>query len=611
MFMWNEGDLNSEQEAAILEPGSVFLIACPGSGKTRTLTYKIAYELSKQESSKQFVIAITYTHRAADEIHERIESLGVDTSRLWIGTIHSFCLEWILKPYGIYHEALDRGFRVIDQHEREKLLEDLCKPYRKQKITFWDCEFYFTEADYVISCPQTSKHGGLREILDRYFATLRERRQIDFELILFYAYQLISHHPAISTLLGQLFSFVLVDEYQDTKRIQYSIITAILKASKGATKAFIVGDPNQAIYQSLGGYPIAYKDFKEMAGIEIVERELSRNYRSSERIIEYFGNFNVHSTRIDAASDEKSYESIVSFNDSVSRNDLEAELIRLIRFNIESIGIAPQDVCVLAPQWTHLASMTRRLVASMPEYSFDGPGMVPFARDTENFWYRLSKIALTQASPGMYVRRLRWAGEILDDLDAAGASVSKLTRKSLLRECNAIEIDEVDGLTYLRTYFEILFSKLAIEFRLFSQLHEHHAAFFDSSQARIDRLKSEGSEFIGNIETFRKVFQSRTGITISTIHGVKGAEFDAVIAYALLEDMVPHFNDKNGQESAMKLLYVIGSRARKNLHLISERGRFKRYSGEEYQATRQLAACSFGYDRIPYESRAVALPRTN
>ena len=157
MFAWDKDDLNPEQEAAILEPGSVFLIACPGSGKTRTLTYKIAYELSRLKSNKQFVVAITYTHRAADEIHERIEGLGVDTSRLWIGTIHSFCLEWILKPYGIYHEALDRGFRVIDQHEREKLLEALCKPYQKPKITVWDCDFYFTEAGYVLSCQQDWK----------------------------------------------------------------------------------------------------------------------------------------------------------------------------------------------------------------------------------------------------------------------------------------------------------------------------------------------------------------------------------------------------------------------------------------------------------------------
>lgn len=598
MFTWDKDELNPEQEAAILHPGSVFLVACPGSGKTRTLTYKIAYELSRLASKKQFVVAITYTHRAADEIHERIEGLGIDTAQLWIGTIHSFCLEWIIKPYGIYHDALKNGFRVIDQHEREKILEQLCAPYQKPKITFWDCDFYFTATGYMLGCQQEWKHDGLHEILKQYFTILQENRAIDFEFILFYAYELITDRPAISKVLSQLFSFVLVDEYQDTKQIQYSIITSILKASQGTTKALIVGDPNQAIYQTLGGYPMAYDEFKTMAGIEIDELELSKNYRSSERIIDYFGNFNVHATKIESASKDKAYESLITFNNAVSKENLEDELIRLIRFSIETAGISPNEICVLAPQWVHLASMTRRLVASMPEYSFDGPGMVPFARDTENFWYKLSKIALTQASPSMYVRRLRWAGEILKDLEMVGASTSNLTRKSLLRECNAIQIDERDGLAYLQTFFKSIFPKLSIDYRLFPLLQEHHNAFFESSQARIDRLKKEGTAFIADVEAFRKVFQSRTGITISTIHGVKGAEFDTVIAYALLEKMVPHFNDPNGQESAMKMLYVIGSRARKNLHLISERGR-KQFSGDDYIATIKLAQCKFGYDQIP------------
>lgn len=93
VFVWGKDDLNEEQVDAIEHPGSVFLSACPGSGKTRALTYKIALELSRLESEKQWVVAITYTHRAAEEIEERIERLGVDTSRLWIGTIHSFCLD--------------------------------------------------------------------------------------------------------------------------------------------------------------------------------------------------------------------------------------------------------------------------------------------------------------------------------------------------------------------------------------------------------------------------------------------------------------------------------------------------------------------------------------
>ncbi|WP_174874907.1 UvrD-helicase domain-containing protein [Vogesella oryzae] len=597
MFTWKEGDLNLEQETAIKHPGNVFLIACPGSGKTRALTYKIAYELSQLESDKQFVVAITYTNRAADEIHERIESLGVDSSQLWIGTIHSFCLEWILKPYGIYHQALHRGFRVIDSHEREKLLERLCEPYKAQRISVWDCDFYFKLDGYVLSCSDQRKHEGLHKILKQYFTILVENRQIDFELILFYAFQLIATYPSIARILSQIFAFILVDEYQDTKEIQYNIIATILKAGAAATKTFIVGDPNQAIYQSLGGYPIPHADFETMAGMPLEQLELTKNYRSSEKIIAYFANYKVHATTIKPASDGKAYPSLISFDDSVTKDGLLDELVRLIRLNVETLGVLPHEVCVLAPQWVHLAGMTRRLVERMPEYSFDGPGMVPFARDMDNFWYKLSKIALTQASPGMYVRRLRWAGELLKDLAAAGIDTSSITKKSLLRQCNALEITEQDGLAYLYAFFDSLFVHLGIDFRQHAVLEEHHTAFFSSSQARIDRLKKEGAEFIGDIATFRKVFHSRTGITVSTIHGVKGAEFDTVIAYALLEGMVPHFSDVNGQENAKKMLYVLGSRARKNLHLISEQQRFNGI-GREYQPTQQLADCLFAYDPL-------------
>jgi hypothetical protein len=595
--IWTADDLNSEQEAAIVEKQSVFLVACPGSGKTRTLTYKVADELSKLPSDKQWVIAITYTHRAADEIHDRVETRGVDTSRLWIGTIHSFCLEWIIKPYAIYHDALKHGFRVINSHDTERLVTELCRPYRSLRISYWDCGHYYTSMGRVLSC-QPNKQSYVREILDQYRANLFADRQIDFELILHYAYELILQQPSISMLLGSLFSCVLVDEYQDTKEIQYAILATILRASQGKVRTFIVGDPNQAIYGSLGGYAITASAFATMAGIELKEMELSRNYRSSERIVGYFGNYNLHTTKISSDAKHKDHAGLISFDTVTRRENLEGEVVRLIRHSIESLGIAPQEVCVLAPQWVHLASMTRRLVAAMPEYSFDGPGMVPFSRDIDNFWYKLSKIVLTEASPRMYVRRLRWAGEVLAALDDAGSDISKLSRKALLRECNSIAIAEDDGLIYLASFFDALFVKIGIEFRLVPTLFEHYQAFFGSSQARIDRLKTEGAEFIGDIATFRKVFENRTGITVSTIHGVKGAEYDTVIAYALLEDMVPHFSDPNRYDSANRLLYVICSRARKNLHLISERGRWNNL-GNEYRATKVLEACKYCYDEVP------------
>jgi DNA helicase-2/ATP-dependent DNA helicase PcrA len=595
MYFWDQGDLNKKQEDAIYEKGSVFLTACPGSGKTRTLTYKIAYELSRLESEKSYVIAITYTNRAADEIHERIEGLGIDASQLWIGTIHSFCLEWILKPYGIYNENLKYGFRVIDSHEREKTLDSLCENYRY--ITHWNCDFYITETGYVLGCQDEWKHNALNSILSEYFKILTERRELDFELILYYAFDLIKNQPTISLILSKIFSFILIDEYQDTKSIQYSILAAILKSGGVNTNAFIVGDPNQAIYESLGGYPMPVSDFEKLSGKNMIKLELSENYRSSRRIVDYFGNFNIYATNIIAASKDKDFKSNISFDCNVKKVELEAKIVKLIKYNIETLGILPSELCVIAPQWAPLASMTRKLVSLLPEYDFDGPGMVPFARDIENFWYKLSKIALTSASPNMYIRRLRWAGEVLKDMEQFGVDTSRLTRKSLLRESNTISISEIDGLKYLIEFFDEFFKRININYDSIDQLTQHYDAFFDSSQARIERLKKDGAAFIGDINTFRKVFKSRTGVTVSTMHGVKGAEFDVVIAYALLEGMVPHFSDPKGQESATKMLYVIGSRARKNLYLISECERFN-VRRDEYKPTKVLENCEYTYDQI-------------
>lgn len=596
MFVWNADDLNADQTKAIEQPGSVFLTACPGSGKTRTLTYKIARELSLLTSDKQRVVAITYTHRAADEIQERIEQLGVDTGQLWIGTIHSFCLEWILRPYAIYHPELKHGFRVINAHDTERAHELLCKQHGGG-LRHFDCGHYFTPTGYVISCPAW-KRARVDALLQQYWVDLRANRQVDFEMILAYAYQLVREVPSISILLGSIFAIMLVDEYQDTKEIQYAILGAILNASRGKAKAFIVGDPNQAIYGSLGGYAITPAAFSALCGVAFKEMDLSVNYRSSDRIVTYFENFNQLTSKISADGKCKTFESVISYDYLTNRDALVAEVVRLIRYNIDTMGISPSEVCIVGPQWLPLAGMTRQLVAALPDYSFSGPGMVPFARDIDNFWYKLSRIILTEASPQLYIRRIRWAGEVIAALDLAGINTAAITRKSLLRVSNGISSTETDGLKYLLECFDALFAALGIDRTSSAMLVEHYEAFVEGSQQRIDRLIADGAAAIAEVAMFRKVFDERTGITVSTIHGVKGAEFEAVIAFGLLEGMVPHFNEDDKVAAANRLLYVVCSRAKKNLHLISEVGR-RRGPNNFYVPTDILLACNFGYDQVP------------
>ncbi len=600
MFVWEKDSLNHEQEDAIRENDSVLLIACPGSGKTRTLTYKIAYELSKLQSNKQFIVAITYTNNAADEIKERVELLGVDTSQLWIGTIHSFCLEWILRPYYLYLDDLKNGFRVTNSHESEILLTELCKPYSNPKITYWDCGIIAKPDNYYLTCLDTTKHSSLQKIIGEYFKILRQNNQIDFEQILFYSYQLLIQKPIINSILANLFPFILIDEYQDTKEIQYHIISKILNSNKGKSKTLIVGDPNQSIYDTLGGYPMVKKDLESLLGFNLKELGLSKNYRSSSKIVDYFDYYKTFNNSIIACGTDRDFPSIISFNDNIPVDNLIDEIVRLIQFNILEQKIDPNEICIVAPQWVHLASITRNLMVKLPDYSFDGPGMAPFSRDIDNFWFKLSRIVLTEPSPFMYVRRLRWSNEILNELDNAGFDTSNINKKQFLRICNSIKINESDGLEYLEKYFAEVCSIFKIDLKLFPTLLEHLNSFFDSSKARIERLKKEGNPYIGDIENFRKVFKQREGITVSTIHGVKGEEYDTMIGFALLDSYVPHFNDNNGVINSKKILYVLSSRARKNLHLISETGRNVHAFHRPYglTPTQHLIDYQYKYDEI-------------
>jgi len=600
MFIWDERDLNEEQTKAVLAEDSLLLIACPGSGKTRALTYKIAYELSRIQSEKQFIVAITYTNRAAEEIKERVELLGVDIRQLWIGTIHAFCLEWILRPYSLYLPELKHGFSVLNTHETEEILTELCKPYKKQKITYWDFMGYHAIPNGFIIPDLGEGKAALNIILENYHQIIKERGQIDFELILSYSYQLLQSKPIICRILSKIFPYILIDEYQDTKEIQYHIIGAVLRAGQGDSKVFIVGDPNQSIFEGLGGYPMNKQDLESLFGFSLKsEYTLQNNYRSSKIITEYFDYYKTFSNIVTSAGKLRDFESTITYNRVVSIDHFEEEISRLIVDSIENKGILPNEICICAPQWIPLAGLTRNLMAKLPDYSFDGPGMTPFSRDIENFWYRLSRIILTEPSPSLYIRRIRWSKEILNELSEAGVDVARITAKSLLHFCNSIEISETDGLTYLSVFFYHFCDYLKIDLSVYPGLFNHHESFFKSSTSRISTLREKNAEFVSDITTFRKVFKQKDGIKVSTIHGIKGTEFDTVIGFGLLEGLLPHFKDTNGDVNSKKMLYVLCSRARKHLHLISESGSNKNYYNN-YEGMPPTSHLN-GYD-YPYTS---------
>ena len=170
--------LNPKQRDVCISENNYVLTACPGSGKTRTITYRLAYLDKKYIPSRLLNIAITYTNRAADEIYSRLDSMSIDESSIWTGTIHQFCMHFIIRPYAMYSEQLCHGYHIVDEFIKKQYLAEINSALR----------IHATQSD-LFSNPI---------IKAAYRERLRSNKEIDFDMILELSDTLLSEHPFIA-----------------------------------------------------------------------------------------------------------------------------------------------------------------------------------------------------------------------------------------------------------------------------------------------------------------------------------------------------------------------------------------------------------------------------
>ena len=589
-------DLNPEQIAAVTEEGHVLLTACPGSGKTRVLIKKLAYEAGLLgPSTRKICIAVTFTVRAADEIYKRLGHLGIDHQKIWSGTLHSFCLEWIIRPYACYIPELAKGFSIADETFAREVIDGL-----RDEFGVGPYEDVITR--FTRDGKSTSFDDRHRKLLAVYRDRLLQDKLIDFDQLLYYSYRVMQEYESIPRTLAGLFPVICVDEFQDTQDLLYAIICSIVKAGRGSTSLLMVGDTDQAIYASLGGIVKSVDEIQEeLEGMNVTPLSLPGNYRSTQRIIDFYSNFQTQRIVIEARGELAKEVGLISFNSELAHHDIVPEITRLISFHLDRGG-KESEICVLVPQWWLISSVSRNLRASLPDVNFDASGMSPMARHKENVWYKLSKLFLTTASPRLYHARHRWAGEVLDRLQIATGStvVGNLSsEKSFLRMVNSIDSDKADGIDFLHECFDNFTHRAGIDLKLFPQLATDKKIYLDHLEGS---LKGKDAAFPTDTASFKRFFRERDGVVINTCVGVKGEEFDTVIAFGLLHGFVPHWQeifDKgfDEQTAAKKLLYVLASRARMNLHLIAETGR-KTKKGFHQETSWALDGLSFTYDEV-------------
>jgi DNA helicase-2/ATP-dependent DNA helicase PcrA len=577
--------LNDQQKDAIIADSHVLLTACPGSGKTRVLTHKVAYELQRV-TGKKMVVALTFTNRASDEIKRRLERMDIDATKLWTGTIHAFCLEWILSPYSGYLPELRNGFVIADEYKTEEILAGLRATYDFK----WDNITGRIKPDGTLAEPVSKYHQFLRA----YHAILKEQGLIDFDQLLYYAYKLISTYPKISKTLNNFFQIICVDEYQDTQELQYEILAQIITANLNKTMLFMVGDQDQAIYGSLGGVARSLSQIKDTFGnIDIKELKLSGNYRSTQRVIDYYRHYQTAAIDIRSVCAYAEQPGVITYNEIIDKDSLADHIVGIISQKIAA-GIPEKEICVLAPQWWLVIPMGRKLKQLLPDINFDAIGLSPLIKSKENIWFKVARLFLVDPAPNMYFVRTRWANELISELQLMGMEVfgaEQRRAKRLLRSFNAIKSVHTIGLDYLEDCFMQLLSALDIDIESNANLKKHWLYFFDGTKRR---LEDPQYNYAKDIQSFRRLFRHNQGVVVNTCHGIKGEEFHTVIAFGLLQGYVPNRNEADQTAAANKLLYVICSRAKKEIHLIAESGRMR--GKNPMFATLQLQSVRFNYD---------------
>lgn len=279
---------NPGQWQAYESTNNCIVLAGPGSGKTKTLTIKLARMLAEDVQPPRGIACITYNSECAAELTRRLEKLGIqESARVFIGTIHSFCLKHVVVPYArLAGLALPDDLKVATPDEQDKLFEKATEEkygagFNPASIRT-DVERYrrtYLDRDQPV---WATKDADTAELIEIYEGLLREQGAIDFDDMMLFGLRLIENHSWVRACLRARFPIIAVDEYQDLGLALHRIVLSLV--FKAGIRLFAVGDGDQSIYGFAGAMPQLLRDLSQMKGIETVP--LRFNYRCGQEIVD-------------------------------------------------------------------------------------------------------------------------------------------------------------------------------------------------------------------------------------------------------------------------------------------------------------------------------------
>ena len=590
-------ELSDQQKAAVEHIGPALVVAGAGSGKTRALTAKIAH-LIKQGYSPERILAITFTNKAADEMKRRLTLLtGFGLNRFpWVRTFHSACLR-ILKAH-CHLLGFTPPLQIFGEYQQQKLVQDVLREHNIDKKHAYPIRAHISHAK------NSGDPGGyfdkhkrlaqfrLDEIYNRYEIELKSRNAVDFDNLLLLTRDLLRDYPEVRNQYQRLFTYILVDEYQDTNDLQEELTRLLL----GNGNLFCVGDDWQAIYGFRGSNVNNFLAFSKNYSASKIFR-LERNYRSAAEIVELANRLianNPH--KMDKACYSEKEGGVVEMYDFFS--DYE-----------EAIWVADKMKMLHMDgvEWSHMAVLYRTKFCSLPfEQAFRASGIPYQMLGGKGFYERKEILDLTCYLTAAVFEKDDAAFERIINVPKRGIGSGMVTRiigykkpdmslkaaarlaieekvlsgkaenqlQHLLKLLDEISqqppdaaintiLDKTDYLDYLRQYANTSDDYTArvenIEQLIYAASQHETLLDYLEEAALVKEDKAEDEEVDHRV-------------SLATMHASKGLEFLVVFVVGCEENLLPHWKSKETPaeiEEERRLMYVAMTRAEEFLFITS------------------------------------------
>ncbi|CCK78478.1 ATP-dependent helicase [Desulfobacula toluolica] len=607
--------LSEQQQNAVNHTGSpALVVAGAGSGKTRTLTAKFSHLVNIGHDPKR-ILAITFTNKAAEEMKSRlIEMTGLKNHAFeWVRTYHSACL-MILKQH-CEKAGYKSPIQVFSVYSQGKLVKELCVKNNVEK----------KNANKILSAISRAKNFGnpekyfdlkpglfsinIKDLYDQYEERLKEMNSVDFDNILLKARDLLRDHTQIRDYYRKYFSYILVDEYQDTNNLQEDLTNLLLGEHRNL---FCVGDDWQAVYGFRGsnvnhfiGFPEKYKDAKIF--------RLEENYRSANEIVQAANDLIDHNPdKMEKKCFSQKKGGVVEIYEFIS-DSREAEWVakRIKGLNRQGQGIGFDNIAVVYR--TKFCSLLFEKIFRSYRIPYSLKGAQGFFERMEVLdinsylsaaffpgddvsFERIVNTPKRGIGPAMIKKIAAMRTETTSLQDAARIMVKDrvLTKKIHENLSMVLEIlDEIVDLAPARA-MEVVLEKT--EYFEYLKKKVKTTAEFVSKKENIEQLiytarsKNDLLEYLEDAALIREDKeddddQDSSGVSLLTIHSAKGLEYDTVFIVGCEERLFPHWRSIDAGDNAVfeerRLMYVAMTRAERFLYLTHtsyRKGEFARRS---------------------------------